>query len=70
MAPIRTPHNASGNVRRQPDPAKRLPGATRSPRRLGLVSSVQDAQRKRRPQRGLRRLVAIVPVSDYRDVAG
>jgi hypothetical protein len=34
------------------------------------VSAVQDAQRERRAKRPLRRLVAIVPVSGYLDVAG
>jgi hypothetical protein len=38
--------------------------------RLALVTAVQDAQRKRRTKKPLKRLTAIVPVSDYRDVFG
>ena len=38
--------------------------------RLALVTAAQDAQRKRRRKKPLERLVAIVPVSDYRDVVG
>lgn len=46
------------------------PGREPGGRRLTLVSAVQDAQRKRRKRTRLKRLAAIVPVSDYRDVAG
>lgn len=41
----------------------------RSRTRLTLVA-VQDAQRKRLKRTPLKRLAAIVPVSDYRDVVG
>jgi hypothetical protein len=43
---------------------ERAPGA----RRVALVTAVQDAQRRRRTR--VKRLVTIVPVSDYRDVVG
>lgn len=45
-------------------------GAQDSPRRVSLVTAVQDTQRRRRTRKPLRRLAAIVPVSDYRDVVG
>ena len=38
--------------------------------RLALATAVQDTQRKRRTKKPLKRLAAIVPVSDYRDVYG
>ncbi|HEX4563680.1 MAG TPA: hypothetical protein VH115_04425 [Solirubrobacteraceae bacterium] len=44
------------------------PERAQSARRVALVSAVQDAQRRRRNR--VKRLVAIVPVSDYRDVVG
>jgi len=37
---------------------------------LALVAAVRDTQRKRRKRPPLKRLAAIVPVSDYRDVVG
>jgi hypothetical protein len=45
-------------------------GAQDGRRPLSLVTAVQDTQRKRRARKSLRRLAAIVPVSDYRDVVG
>jgi len=38
--------------------------------RLALITAVQDAQRERRTKKPFKRLAAIVPVSDYRDVVG
>jgi hypothetical protein len=53
-------------------PARRAPRVRDrdavSSSRLSLAMA--DAKRKRSPKRTLRRVVAIVPVSDYRDVAG
>ena len=51
-----------------PDPPFRREETDRS--RLALVAAVQDAQRQRRKRSPLKRLAAIVPVSDYRDVVG
>jgi hypothetical protein len=42
----------------------------RGDRRLTLVTAVQDAQRGRRKRPRAKRLVTIVPVSDYRDITG
>jgi hypothetical protein len=39
-------------------------------RRVSLVTAVADVQRTRRKRARFKRLVAIVPVSDYRDVVG
>jgi hypothetical protein len=50
--------------------AARTRRRTAEERRLSLVGAVQDAERSRRAKRPLRRLVAIVPVSGYLDVAG
>jgi hypothetical protein len=37
---------------------------------VALVTAVADVQRRRRKRARLKRVVAIVPVSDYRDVVG
>jgi len=50
--------------------AASAPEREQSPRRVALVTAVQDAQRRRRKRDRVKRLVAIVPVSDYRDVVG
>jgi hypothetical protein len=51
-------------------PAKRDSEREQSIPRVALVTAVADVQRRRRKRARLKRLVAIVPVSDYRDVVG
>jgi hypothetical protein len=50
--------------------AARASEREQSSRRLALVTATQDLQRGRRKRGRLKRLVTIVPVSDYRDVVG
>jgi hypothetical protein len=49
---------------------RRARGDQRLARPLEVVVAAQGTRRKRRSKRPLRRLAAIVPVSDYRDVVG
>ncbi len=69
MPPTEASPQKPGGARAAPG-RRPLAGAQDSRRRLSLVTAVQDTQRKRRGRKSLRRLAAIVPVSDYRDVVG
>jgi hypothetical protein len=50
--------------------AARASERVQSTRRVALVAAAADAQRRRRKRDRIKRLVTIVPVSDYRDVVG
>ena len=58
--------------RGQPAAAERRPGSAReqSSKRLSLVTTVADMQRRRRKRVRVERAVKVAPVSDYRDLSG
>jgi hypothetical protein len=66
------PSRAFDEVRRAANAAERdrIAAREQSSRRRALVSTVADMQRVRRKRSRVKRLAAIVPASDYRDISG